>query len=249
MFGGAGEGSKLGGMTVLRGYSTLEQAFLAKSRLESEGVAAEVLDEAMAVSAPHLLMTSGIRLSVADEDAERAREILGLPSGPPPRKPSGPTPLWIAGAVMIAAVTVLFFGLRNYSQGPGGEVVERDRNGDGKVDERFEYDVKGRALRAFEDNNFDGRWDARFDYKGEVPVRGEVDLDFDGVFDAVLECKNGVVVSETVRPGGEGYPLLRREYRDGVPRRMWLDEDRDGSWDVRVEFDAMGREMEKVPVR
>ncbi len=64
-------------MRVLKGYATLEEAHLGRTVLASEGIDGQVLDEGASV-APHLLLASGIRLAVADEDAARAREILGL---------------------------------------------------------------------------------------------------------------------------------------------------------------------------
>ena len=54
------------------------EADLARERLELEGIRAFVLDDATAAVMPFMTpSTGGIRLQVAPEDAERAREILG----------------------------------------------------------------------------------------------------------------------------------------------------------------------------
>jgi hypothetical protein len=233
-------------MTVLRGYSTLEQAHLARSLLESEGIAAEVLDEGTAVSAPYLLMSTGIRLAVADEDAGRAREILELP-------PEAPTPghsgrgggLWIGIVLVVAIGSILVLGIRQRASGIQaipGEVIEMDRNGDGRVDHRTEYDPRGRPLRTFEDDNFDGRWSSRYEFGAGMVTRSEHDLDFNGVFDSVVEYRYGLPHIETVRPGGTGHPLFRHEFRHGRLAVTWSDPDRDGAWDERIVYDAMGRE-------
>ena len=63
-------------MQIVRTYSLLIPAQLAQLELRSYGIEAEILDEGLAVNAPHFAMADGIRLAVADEDLERAKEIL-----------------------------------------------------------------------------------------------------------------------------------------------------------------------------
>ena len=66
-------------MTVVKRCATLEDAYMIRNLLEAGGVESDILDEVTASTAPYLLMSSGIRVTVADEDAAAAREILGLP--------------------------------------------------------------------------------------------------------------------------------------------------------------------------
>jgi hypothetical protein len=237
-------------MTVLRGYHTLEQAYLEKSRLAAEGIAADVLDEGTAVSAPYLLAGSGIRLAVADEDAARAREILGLPERPPLRAPENVRKLWMILAILGLVVLLLSYGIRHRDAKPADvAVVEQDRNGDGRPDARYEYDRAGNPIRGFEDDNFDGRWDTRFHFERGLVRTAGLDLDFDGAFDSVFEYRHGIPVLEIVRPGGTGHPLFRREMSNNRLVVEWIDRDRDGAWDERVRYDSMGRELERVPFR
>lgn len=63
-------------MQVVRTYSLLIPAQLAQLELGSYGIESEILDEGLAVNAPHFAMADGIRLAVADEDLERAKEVL-----------------------------------------------------------------------------------------------------------------------------------------------------------------------------
>ena len=63
-------------MQIVRTYSLLIPAQLAQLELRSYGIEAEILDEGLAVNAPHFAMADGIRLAVADEDLKRAKEIL-----------------------------------------------------------------------------------------------------------------------------------------------------------------------------
>ena len=67
-------------MKVIRTYSLLITAQLGQLELGSYGIESEILDEGLAVNAPHFAMADGIRLAVADEDLLRAKEILAASS-------------------------------------------------------------------------------------------------------------------------------------------------------------------------
>jgi hypothetical protein len=59
-------------------FPDVSQADLARERLELEGIRAFVLDEQAGGVMPFMVNSSGgIRLQVAPEDAEKAREVLG----------------------------------------------------------------------------------------------------------------------------------------------------------------------------
>lgn len=237
-------------MRVLKGYPTLEEAHLGRSLLASEGIDAQVLDEAAAV-APQLWLASGIRLAVADEDAARAREVLGLSAvlKSVPRKSF--SLLWMILVTGAAVFTVLYAGIRrnHVSAAEPPSRIELDRNHDGKPDERVERDRQGVPVAGYGDDNFDGRWDRKSKYRNGVLTSAERDLDFDGTFDSALEYQHGVVVTETIRPGGVGYPLFRHDHRHGILALTWSDKDRDGRWDERIEYDPTGREIERTPLK
>lgn len=232
------------GMVVVKSCGTLEEAYLAKNLLESEGIESDVLDEATASAAPYLLAYSGIRLAVADEDAVRACEVLDLPRAEPSRPlKRGGMVVWFSIILGVAGVSVFLAGVSNHRPPPSrSTVIEEDRNGDGKPDTRSEVDTSGKIIRHYADNNFDGVWDIRETYQNGLPISREQDLDFDGLFDTKSEFKNGIILRETVTPRGEGNPLFRYEYSNGIRTARWSDPDRDGRWNERVEFDAMGLE-------
>lgn len=226
---------------IVHAYPNLIDAQLAKLSLESEGIAADILDEATATLAPHLTFASGIRLAVADGDFARAREALGLPPVEmPPAKVSRGVPWW-AFAILAVAVVSLFLKAKPASGTSGDDPYSIDRNGDGKADERYDFDASGKVSVIWCDNNFDGRWDERFDFKNGVAARIERDLDFDGAFDEVTELRHGVPLTSVVRKGGKGPVLLMTTYRDGVVAQALEDADGDGSWDFRTVYDAFGR--------
>jgi len=236
-------------MRVLKGYPTLEEAHLGRSLLASEGIDAQVLDEGATV-APHLLLATGIRLAVADEDAAQAREILGLSADLKLVSRKSFSPLWMILVTGVAIFTVLYAGIRR-NHGIMTEMPNRidlDRNRDGKPDERLEQDRQGVPETGYGDDNFDGRWDRKSKYRDGILASAERDLDFDGTFDLSLEYQNGVLTTETIRPGGEGYPLFRHEYRHGILALTWSDKDRDGRWDERIEYDPTGREIRRAPL-
>ncbi len=238
-------------MTVLKGYATLEEAHLERSRLAAEGIDAQVLDESTAVSAPYALIEPGIRLAVADEDAPRAREILGLSAVLKVVPEKTHSPSWLIFVVVAAVLLVLFFA-NHRNGGSQAETLNRtelDRNHDSKPDLRQEADRYGRLVAESFDNNFDGRWDLKRKYENGILVAAEQDLDFDGVFDSTLEYQNGVLATETIRPKGEGHPLFRREFRHGVLAVIWADRDQDGGWDERADCDLLGREVLRMNLK
>lgn len=63
-------------MIILRKYSLLIPAQLAKLELASHGIESVILDEALGSMGLHLVMDSGIRLAVAEEDEQEADTIL-----------------------------------------------------------------------------------------------------------------------------------------------------------------------------
>mgnify|MGYP001788440284 CR=1 FL=1 len=235
-------------MAVLKAYQTLEEAHLERMQLGAEEIQAHVLDESIASIAPHHLNGSGVRLFVADEDVPRAREILELPAISRIMPKATANPLWLMIAIGVAAFTVLFFGAKQYREPHTASVerVEQDRNNDGKLDERTEYNRQGKIVAFYADNNFDGNWDWKQSFENGSPFRAEMDRDFDDVFDTILDFKKGVKTTETICPSGQGNPLFRHEYQHGVLNVTWHDHQRDGRWDERIDHDAMGREINRT---
>jgi hypothetical protein len=61
---------------VLRKYTLLMPAELARLELASHGIESVILDEALGSLAPYLFLCSGIRLAVAEEDEQAAERVL-----------------------------------------------------------------------------------------------------------------------------------------------------------------------------
>lgn len=240
-------------MTVVKECGTLEDAWMTKNLLESGGIPADILDEALATTAPYLLNSTGVRVAVADEDAPAARQHLGLP-------PLSETayhrrqkvPGWLVFAIVATAVISLFvvgMSQRRTGSRASENRQESDRNGDGRIDKRMDYTAAGNPTAGFEDNNFDGRWDTRQEFENGELVRSESDLDFDGSFDSVTVWKQGLPVTTTITPGGSGFPLIRYDFKNGNVDTRWEDSDRDGAWNTCTSYDVMGREIERKTLR
>ncbi len=66
-------------MIVIAEFGRLVEADLAKARLEAEGIHVVLLDaQTISMNPFYSPALGGVKLAVADEDALRAREILGL---------------------------------------------------------------------------------------------------------------------------------------------------------------------------
>jgi hypothetical protein len=65
-------------LTTVATFSTRAEADLAQERLANEGVDAFVFDEMTSSLMPYLTSASGIRLQVPTDEADKAREILGI---------------------------------------------------------------------------------------------------------------------------------------------------------------------------
>jgi hypothetical protein len=65
-------------LTIVATFATRAEADLAQERLANEGVDAFVFDEMTSGLMPYVTNPSGIRLRVPTEQADKAREILGV---------------------------------------------------------------------------------------------------------------------------------------------------------------------------
>jgi hypothetical protein len=68
-------------MVTIAECSSVDEALLLKSMLAGNGITAYVPDEMMAQNAPHVLFAgTGVRVQVAEEDAENALALIDTPS-------------------------------------------------------------------------------------------------------------------------------------------------------------------------
>ena len=78
-------------MKIIASYAKPEEAFLAASRLKGSGIFADVRDAHTAgINWNHSAAIGGVRLTVLEADATRAREILGILEAPRARRATCP---------------------------------------------------------------------------------------------------------------------------------------------------------------
>jgi Putative prokaryotic signal transducing protein len=189
------------------------EAHMIAHLLEQAGLEAHVQGEHLQSGAGELPVGL-VAVAVADEDVEAARAVIReweAKSTPSAREASSPpryAPMvaFLVGAVISGGVV---WSLYN---GPE-EAHERDRNDDGRIDERTTYE--GERIMVETDRNFDGAMDAvtTFDRHGDA-VRYESDDDFDGMRETVTT------------------------FRRGEPEHYTLDWDEDGAIDYRADFES-----------
>jgi hypothetical protein len=232
-------------MKVVRVYSSLMEAQLAKIRLRDAGIGCDLPDEAAAGNFPAAAFADGVRLLVDDQDEERAREVLGLPErearlpSAAPRR--GGVPVWMFVIIALALIALAIRSDQTPKAGRNG-VVTRDRNHDGKDDWRQETTDRGATTTLYTDDNFDGVWDHRANYSNHELVSSERDTDFDGSYDWKFEFKHGVQVGGSCRKGGKAF-------KDGILVSEMVDADGDGKWDYQRELDPYGRETARIPLK
>ena len=69
-------------LVTIAHFNTVIEADMAKSQLDAEGILAFVVNAGAVGVMPYLGPSGGVRLQVAEDDAERAREVLGFGGAP-----------------------------------------------------------------------------------------------------------------------------------------------------------------------
>jgi hypothetical protein len=69
-------------LVTIAHFTTVIEADMAKSQLDAEGIMAFVVNAGAIGVMPYLGASGGVRLQVAEDDAERAGEVLGLGGSP-----------------------------------------------------------------------------------------------------------------------------------------------------------------------
>ena len=241
----------------------------AKSALASVGIPFVVEGEGLqhlygpgTIGAGYSMVFGPARVRVPPDRADEARTLLAhgaepepapdAPGPEPPEEPAAPAgqrAAGCAGGLAVGVVAGLLGGLLIAGGRDGGEppaerphgVIERDEDGDGRVDavDRYRDGVlRAQSMDRNRDGEFDAwaefnslgqevasRWDENFDGEPDVfwtfhdgwPTASEADFDFDGRIDQWSEWG--------------GHQVLKAQ---------WEDVDRDGRPDTWYEFDDRG---------
>lgn len=125
---------------------------------------------------------------------------------------------------------------------------EIDRNRDRAVDQWNFFDSAGLVERGEADDNFDGRPDVWTAYRNGLVESWKRDVDFDGVPDLFGVCEHGQAVQSESRPGDSKIVVRRYFFKNDAVREELVDENRDGKFDYRIQWDPFGTPSERMPI-
>ena len=119
--------------------------------------------------------------------------------------------------------------------------MEQDRNLDRKIDFIADYDLRGWIESAKSDDDFNGTFETSSRYKNGNMVSEEVDTDGDGYPEIRRSFKNGILESVKYIKPTSGLPF-RVEYFKLATSLLFadIDSDNDGKLDTRLTYSPLG---------
>jgi hypothetical protein len=189
--------------------------------------------------------------------ASGAAPSTGSPSLAATRKSSWAPYTFVIGAVLGGFASWFHFNTPVTSEGvdydgdgqyderyvyEGNKVksVESDRNHDGRTDRRFVYDSHGELEGVYVDNDFDGRFEALQHENRGVATLLETDLDGDGSADEIARYEHGVIKTVEFFSKSPRAAMKRSYYVGGRLSYAEYDDNGDGNFERRVEYDEKG---------
>jgi hypothetical protein len=193
--------------------------------LASEAILAHVQGAYLTGGVGELPAGDMVRVWVADEDAERAREVLSrndnnlaLPDDEDDRRPE-PAPSAKRGIpsgwVGLVFGLLIGYGLAYWQLRLPQETDEVDYNGDGIVDTKYEFHGE-RLVGSSDDRNGDERPDQVWVHGAEGASEATIDDDFDGRFEAKARYRKNQPAAVERDVDGDDFAELRSEYAHGV---------------------------------
>jgi hypothetical protein len=123
--------------------------------------------------------------------------------------------------------------------------VEADRNYDGVIDVWYYYS-NDKLSSSESDDNFDSKADAWAKYRNENNFELEIDADFNGILDATIYFVNGLKAKIDWHPNGSKIIVKREIFENGTKKYDLIDTNKKGKFDMKVNFDAFGKEVGKI---
>jgi antitoxin component YwqK of YwqJK toxin-antitoxin module len=175
----------------------------------------------------------------------------------------------LKGIIIGVLVSAMVFYVYYYREKHFSGVLKYDRNKDSKPDLFYTY-KNGVIVKYEEDRNFDGKIDLWVFYKDGSDDHGESDNDFDGRVDTKFYYKNGVLSRVEIDTNFDNKPEIIEEYTNGVlsamswyhesTRNLWekayfvggikkeeyIDQDYDGTFDIKIIYDSSERPIRTV---
>ena len=219
-------------------YSSRIEAELARTRLESVGISAQVVSDDVGGAYP-VLEGHGVALWVTSGELERAKQILSTPPAQLEEAPGSledaerlvsfsdsenPTAsaLWIGLSFFLVGTIFGFALVALKGDAPGSfspsihGTQEVDRNLDGKTDTWHDY-VGDLYVESRIDRNLDGEPDEWHRYQGQETTESIYDDSFDGKPDMWVDYVEGTIKEMRLDFDGNGIHDYTTQYKFGVP--------------------------------
>ncbi len=233
--------------------------------LARAGISARVDGEFLAGAGGELPLGNAVKVRVDPARAAEARAVIDewertQPPEPTPAPQASRyrSPLWfLAGA--MAGAALMFAALRGPSSESGVDydgdenyeiryhfagrttsMTEMDRNGDGKVDAVWHFDVRGVEKDYAYDDDFDGRFEWIGTPRHGQPDVNRLDADGDGRTDVTSYHVHGVERTTDFHRAEDGRVVKRVHLAGGMPISADFDADGDGTFERHVEYDRLG---------
>ncbi len=251
-----------GKLVVIQTFADEVNAQAVVQQLEDAGIAAHITADDCGGMLPTLQLGKGIRLLVAEADADTAQSLVAnfenarpLPepelapaSGQPrpdilannrPNSTDSPRPVApFLGGLLTGALLIALGGfiLRNGFDTPR-QTPEWDYNHDGRPDAWFEYQ-KGEVTAAKFDRNGDGRPDDWSEYRQGETTRSERDRNGDGRPDEWTVYQNDLAVRQESDDNFDSRPDGWLTFSNGIVSESRSDRDFDGQADVTTLYSS-----------
>ena len=178
---------------------------------------------------------------------------------------------FVIGLLIGVLISMVGFIVYNYREKHLSGVVEDDLNKDSKPD-LFYYYKNGVIVKVEQDRNFDGKIDLWEFYKDGSRDHGVSDNDFDGIVDTWFNFKNGLLVQIEIDTNSDNKPEIieyytnevlsekvwihessrkiwkKALYNSGVMREEYIDQDYDGTFDIKIIHDSSERPIKTYPL-
>jgi hypothetical protein len=198
-----------------------------------------------------------------ESDAEHNRPET-LESGPPKKHSSKDLFKGIIIGVLISGIVFLvydyrkkhFSGVENYDLNKDSKPdlfyvyrdgvidrIEEDRNFDGKID-RWDFFKDGNVDHGESDDYFDGIVDTLYYYKNGILSRVEIDTNSDKKPGIVEYYSNGVLYEKLWYDESSRNPWKRALFVGGIKKEEYIDQDYDGTFDIKINYDSSEHPVE-----
>ena len=121
--------------------------------------------------------------------------------------------------------------------------VEQDRNFDGKID-FWEFYKDGSRDHGVSDDNFNGIVDTWFNFRNELAAQVETDTNSDNKPEIIEYYTNGVLSEKSWIHESSRKIWKKALFESGILREESIDQDYDGTFDIKIIYDQSERPFE-----